>query len=165
MKRTAPLFPLRTHAVLAAALFLGIAMLANPAGAASPTQTEPSAHVVTVAAHTQVNPQVNTRIDNLHTRLQITAAQESLWLPVAQVMRDNASSMDALRQSRAANANGMSAVEDLRAYGQVVDAHADGVRKLTSAFEPLYNSMSDPQKRNADLIFRGDHHHHVAKKG
>jgi len=117
---------------------------------------------MTVAAHTQVN----TRIDNLHTRLQITAAQESLWQPVAQVMRDNASSMDALRQSRAANANGMSAVEDLRAYGQVVDAHADGVRKLTSAFEPLYNSMSDPQKRNADLIFRGDHHHHhVAKKG
>ncbi|CAB3760039.1 Spy/CpxP family protein refolding chaperone [Paraburkholderia humisilvae] len=160
MKHTPTLFQLRTQAVLAASLFLGIAMSVHAAGADSPAQPAPGAHVMTVAAHTPVD----TRIDNLHTRLQITAAQESLWQPVAQAMRDNASTMDSLRQSRAATANSMSAIDDLRAYGQVVDAHADGVRKLTSAFEPLYNSMSDTQKHNADLIFRSDHHH-AAKKG
>jgi hypothetical protein len=108
--------------MLTAALLLGIAMLAAPSSAATPGQTQASGQVMKVAAHTPVD----TRINNLHTRLQITADQESLWQPVAQVMRDNASTMDSLRQARAANAN-MSAVDDLRSYGQVVDAHADGV--------------------------------------
>jgi hypothetical protein len=146
--------------VLAAGLLLAIATLAAPTSAATPGQTQASAHVMTVAAHTPVD----TRINNLHARLQITADQEALWQPVAQVMRDNASTMDSLRQSRMANANNMSAVDDLRSYGQVVDAHADGIKKLTSAFEALYNSMSDTQKHNADLIFRSNTHH-AAKKG
>ena len=159
MKRTSTPFQRRPVPVLAAALFLGIAMLAAPAGAATPGQPQAGGHVVTVTAHSPVD----TRINSLHTRLQITAAQESLWQPVAQVMRDNASTMDSLRQARTANANTMSAVDDLRSYGQVVDAHADGIRKLTSAFEALYNSMSDTQKHNADLIFHSDTHHTATK--
>ena len=160
MKRTTTPFQRRPMPVLAAGLLLAIATLAAPTSAATPGQTQASAPVMTVAAHTPVD----TRINNLHARLQITADQEALWQPVAQVMRDNASTMDSLRQSRMANANNMSAVDDLRSYGQVVDAHADGVKKLTSAFEALYNSMSDTQKHNADLIFRSDTHH-AAKKG
>jgi hypothetical protein len=160
MKHTTTRFHHRTMPLLAAALLFAMATLAVPASAATPTQTQPGAHVASMSTRTPVD----TRISNLHTRLQITAAQESLWQPVAQVMRDNASTMDSLRQSRMANTNTMSAVDDLRSYGQVVDAHADGVKKLTSAFEPLYNSMSDPQKRNADLIFRGNTHH-GAKRG
>jgi hypothetical protein len=160
MKRTTTPFQRRPMPVLAAGLLLAIATLAAPASAATPGQTQASAHVMTVAAHTPVD----TRINSLHARLQITADQESLWQPVAQVMRDNASTMDSLRQSRMANASNMSAIDDLRSYGQVVDAHADGIKKLTSAFEALYNSMSDTQKHNADLIFRSDTHH-AAKKG
>ncbi|SIO67618.1 LTXXQ motif family protein [Burkholderia sp. GAS332] len=160
MKRTTTPFQCRPMPALAAVLLLAIATLAAPASAATPGQTQASAHVMTVAAHTPVD----TRINNLHARLQITADQETLWQPVAQVMRDNAGTMDSLRQSRMANANNMSAVEDLRSYGQVVDAHADGIKKLTSAFEALYNSMSDTQKHNADLIFRSDTHH-AAKRG
>jgi len=160
MKRTTTPFQRRPMPVLAAGLLLAIATLAAPTSAATPGQTQASAHVMTVAAHTPVD----TRINNLHARLQITADQEALWQPVAQVMRDNASTMDSLRQSRMANASNMSAIDDLRSYGQVVDAHADGIKKLTSAFEALYNSMSDTQKHNADLIFRSDTHH-AAKKG
>jgi hypothetical protein len=160
MKRTTTPFQRRPMPVVAAALLLAIATLATPTSAATPGQTPASAHVMTVATHTPVD----TRINNLHARLQITADQESLWQPVAQVMRDNASTMDSLKQSRMANANNMSAIDDLRTYGQVIDAHADGVKKLTSAFEPLYNSMSDTQKHNADLIFRSNTHH-AAKKG
>lgn len=145
---------------LAAAIILGLAVLANPASAASTRNTEAPGHIVTVATHTSVDA----RISSLHTRLQITAAQESLWQPVAQVMRDNANTMDSLRQTRAANASSMSAVDNLRAYGEVADAHADGIKKLTPAFQALYDSMSDVQKRNADLIFRSDHHR-TSKKG
>jgi hypothetical protein len=47
----------------------------------------------------------------------------------------------------------MTAVEDLKAYGEITDVHAEGIKKFVSAFEPLYNSMSDAQKKNADNIF------------
>ncbi|MGF6900356.1 hypothetical protein P3T22_001605 [Paraburkholderia sp. GAS348] len=160
MRLVAPQFQPRTAPALAIALFLAIAAFAPPASAASPTQTQPRASVMTVATHDQVD----TRISGLHTRLQITAAQEDLWQKVAQVMRDNAGTMDSLRQTRASHANSMSAVDDLKSYGQIADAHADGIKKLTSAFQALYDSMSDVQKKNADLIFQTDHHH-SAKKG
>lgn len=79
-------------------------------------------------------------------------------------MRDNAGTMDSLRQARTSQANSMTAVDDLKSYSQIADAHADGIRKLTPAFQALYDSMSDVQKKNADLIFQTDHHH-AAKKG
>ena len=34
------------------------------------------------------------------------------------------------------------------------DAHADGIKKFTPAFETLYVSMSDAQKKDADALFR-----------
>ncbi|WP_256345934.1 MULTISPECIES: Spy/CpxP family protein refolding chaperone [Burkholderia] len=160
MRRIAPPSRPRVAPALAIAVFLAITALANPASAASPAQTRAPASAMTVATHDPIE----TRINNLHDRLQITAAQEGLWHKVAQVMRDNAASMDSLRQARTSHANSMSAVDDLKSYGQVADAHADGIRKLTPAFQTLYDSMSDAQKKNADLIFRTDHHH-SAKKG
>jgi hypothetical protein len=160
MKRFHTPFLPRTAPALAAAFVLGIAALANPVSAASPAQAQPPAHAVIVSAHSRVD----TRINSLHAKLQITDAQEALWQQFAQVMRDNASTMDALRQTRSDNANSMNAVDDMRSYTQIADAHADGMRKLTPAFQALYDSMSDVQKRNADLIFRSDHHH-SSKKG
>ena len=40
----------------------------------------------------------------------------------------------------------MSAVDDLKSYGQVADVHADGIRRLTPAFQMLYDSMSDASR-------------------
>ena len=106
------------------------------------------------AAGAQPSTRAETRISDLHLRLHITAAQEPLWQPVAQVMRDNAVTMEALEKSRADGKNTMNAIDDLRSYGQLIDAHADGVKKLEPPFEALYKSMSATQKHNADLIFR-----------
>src|ERR1700730_17134749 len=96
---------------------------------------------------------VEARIASLHTQLKITAAQEPQWNAFAQVMRDNAKTMDALIQSRAQNAKTMTAVDDLRAYQGIADAHADGLKKLIPAFEALYLTMPDEQKKNADAAF------------
>ncbi|MDB5976300.1 MAG: hypothetical protein JWR07_3060 [Nevskia sp.] len=97
---------------------------------------------------------VETRIDDLHTRLAITAAQEDSWSKVAAVMRDNASAMAPLVQARASQATTMTAVDDLNSYARIAEAHADGIQKFAPAFETLYGSMSDAQKKNADDIFR-----------
>ncbi len=94
------------------------------------------------------------RIKDMHARLKITAAQEDQWSKVAQVMRDNAKAMDELTESRMDHAKDMSAVDDLKSYGEITDAHADGIRKLTPLFATLYDSMSETQKKEADALFR-----------
>lgn len=162
MKLVNHVFPPRSLPVsaLTTTIALALAILAGPAGAASAASPPTDAHAMTVAAHSSVE----SRISSLHSRLQITAAQETLWQPVAQVMRDNAGTMDALRQTRLTSIGSMNAVDDLKSYGEVADAHADGIRKLTPAFQALYDTMSEAQKRNADQIFRGDNHH-MLKKG
>lgn len=109
-----------------------------------------------------MNPQdrVEARITTLHAQLKITSAEEPQWTAVAQAMRDNASSVHSLVEQRKAQAGQMTAVDDLKSYEAITDAHADGLKKLIPAFEQLYTSMSDDQKKTADQIFR-----HVRKPG
>ena len=94
------------------------------------------------------------RIRKLHDRLGITATQEGLWGQLAQVMRTNDDKMDVLSAERHDHAGSMTAVEDLRSYGEITEAHAAGIRAFVPAFENLYNSMSAAQKASADNVFR-----------
>ena len=105
---------------------------------------------------------VEARIKMLHTKLKIAPAQEELWNNVSQVMRDNAKTMEALTKARIEGASTMTAIDDLKSYAEIVEAHADGIRKFMSAFEPLYASMSDAQKKSADTLFR--HHGRTKSK-
>jgi len=97
---------------------------------------------------------VEDRIKELHTQLQITPEQENLWQNVTAVMRDNAQRIDALVKTRADHAQTLTAVDDVRAYGDIAEAHAEGIKKFLPAFEALYASMSDTQKQHADALFR-----------
>jgi hypothetical protein len=99
---------------------------------------------------------VEARIQDLHQKLKITGAQESQWNAFTEVMRDNAQSVDAVLKERSENLHAMTAVDDLRSYQKLADAHSDGLRKLVPAFEALYNTMSDDQKKTADMVF-ADH--------
>lgn len=96
---------------------------------------------------------VEARIKELHTRLNITPAQEELWNNATQVMRDNARTMEALIKARSENAKVMTAVDDLKSYSEIAEAHADGLRKFIPVFESLYAGMSDAQKKNANTLF------------
>jgi hypothetical protein len=111
------------------------------------------------AAATKAKPvpadAVETRIKTLHTDLHITAAQESQWSQVAQMMRDNSKAMMDLRKQQAEDAKTLGAVDELKSYAAVIDAHAEGVHKFIPVFQSLYDSMSDAQKKTADSVFRG----------
>jgi len=96
---------------------------------------------------------VETRIKDLHQKLKITPAQESQWNEFAEVMRDNAQMVDAVLKERSENLHSMTAVDDLRSYQKLADAHANGLKKLVPAFEALYNTMSADQKKTADVVF------------
>jgi len=97
---------------------------------------------------------VEQRITQLHAELKITPDQESRWNSVAQAMRDNAANMDKLvAEKRQQAPQNMNAVDDLKTYQEFTQAHLDGLKNLTSAFSSLYDSMPDPQKKNADEVF------------
>jgi periplasmic protein CpxP/Spy len=146
-------------AVAASALFMtgAFAQTAAPAAASAPgTATSHPAKT----ASSRVEKQIN----ELHNKLKITAAEEGQWANVAQVMRDNATQMDDLISKRETNEASMTAVDHLNSYGELAQAHADGVKKVSGAFEPLYNSMPDAQKKIADTVFRQSPRHTVSPK-
>lgn len=98
---------------------------------------------------------VEQRIASLHDQLQITPAEEGKWKAVAAAMRDNANRMDQLvKQRRAHEADDMTAVDDMKNYQAFADAHAKGLKKVTTAFENLYNAMPADQKKVADAAFQ-----------
>jgi len=105
------------------------------------------------------------RIKDMHAKLKITTAEEKQWTKVAEAMRDNAKTMDTLTQARVDRAKDMTAVDDLKSYGEIAEAHAAGIKKLTPAFADLYAGMSDEQKKEADTLFRHGDRKHGHKHG
>jgi periplasmic protein CpxP/Spy len=124
---------------------LGLETLAQ--ASTSPATTEPA------APGEKADP-IEARIRELHSRLHITAAQQSQWDKLVQVMRDNAKAMDDLQKQRARDAKDMTAVDAVKSYQAVIEAHEAGMAKFVPAFQALYDSMSDSQKKIADAMFR-----------
>jgi len=95
---------------------------------------------------------VEARISELHKRLHITPDQDQQFKAYADVMRSNAQAMQDLFQQRAQD-GGVNALDRLRWYAKLTAVHADAVSKLVPPFEALYQSMSDKQKKAADIAF------------
>jgi hypothetical protein len=104
------------------------------------------------------------RIKDLRAKLKITSTQEEQWSKVAQTMLEDAKTMDALTQTRVEHAKDITAVDDLKSYGEIAEAHANGIKKLIPVFTDLYASMTDEQKKTADAFFREGSHKHKHKK-
>lgn len=152
------LIPDRFFGGVAAAL-LAAGVLAAPLSVSAQTsppstpQAAPSAPSSAESAPAKGSSGVDAHITKLHKQLKITAAQESQWNAVADIMRENAKQIDALASQRASKRASMSAVDNLRSYEEIADAHAEGLKKLVPAFSALYDTMSDAQKKNADAVF------------
>jgi protein CpxP len=99
---------------------------------------------------------VERRIADLHGKLHITSQQSQQWDQFTQVMRDNAREMDGIYQQRAEQLGSMSAVDNMQSYAQIEQQRAQEVQKLVPAFQALYASLSDQQKKTADQVFRND---------
>jgi len=129
------------------------AMPSKPTASTTHHTTAASSHKST-AQPESMTQRVNQRIADLHARLRITAQQEAQWQPFAQMMRDNASEIDASYRQRADKMQTMSAVDNMQSYAQIEQTRAQDVQKLVPAFQTLYTSLSDAQKKEADQLFR-----------
>ena len=139
----------------AAATLLGAVVLASPVFAASGEAQSPAQQAMAAPASDSASTTpVEARIRDLHKQLHITEVQKPQWDALATVMRDNAQAMVDLQKKRATDSQSESAVEVIKSYEAVIDAHEDGMKKFVPPFEALYNSMSDAQKKTADSLFR-----------
>ena len=151
--------------LLASAAIFSIGFLATHASAGAPQPAKIAAIHLAQAA-TPSNPAaagatetkgetVEQRITNLHNALKITPDEDSKWNAVAQAMRVNATNMDTLiATNRTTPPQNMTAVDDLKTYQKVAQAHVDGLKNLIASFETLYAAMPDTQKKIADDVFR-----------
>jgi periplasmic protein CpxP/Spy len=133
---------------------------AAPAPAAAATPPAQAGSVPKPQAEPQtpegkrVAADVEHRIKDLGSRLNITPAQQPLWNDFANTMRQNALDMDTLFQQRAERLESLNAVDDMRNYATVAQAHADHIQRLLPVFEALYNSMTPQQKKTTDETFK-----------
>jgi protein CpxP len=147
-------------AVLVSTLVFGGAAAQTPDQSGSPRASATGSPMANSDAKRDVA--VEKHIKELHVTLKITPAQESQWNEVAATMRENVKDLDRAIDKRVANAASATAIDDLNAYADIAQAHANGVKKLASAFSGLYSAMSDGQKKAADEAF--SHRGHEAGK-
>jgi periplasmic protein CpxP/Spy len=146
-------------AVLVSTVVFGVAAAQSPAPSAGSAAAPRSAMAKGDAKRDDA---VESHITDLHAKLKITAAEESQWKEVADTMRQNAMELDRAIDKRQSTLASATAVDDLNSYAEIAQAHANGVKKLASAFSGLYSAMSDDQKKEADMVF--SHHGHEGKK-
>lgn len=145
---------------LFAILALGTAALAAPADTsqsaplrvAQATPPAPPSGTAPTKPRRSTADRVESRIKSLHDHLKITSAQEPQWNAVAQVMRENAQSIDAVVQQRHQTPD-MTAIDDLKAYQAIQEVHIKNVQRLIPAFQTLYDTLSPEQKKAADDAF------------
>ena len=154
-------------AALAALLSLPAAALAQSSQVTTPAPqgaAPPPAVSSPMAGHPVVGKnaaeRVEHRITELHAQLRITPAERQQWDQFAEVMRENARDMDQALIQRSQQFQSMSALQNMQSYEQIAEAHARHLQKLVPAFENLYNTMPDQQKRLADQVFRANAEQH-----
>jgi hypothetical protein len=130
----------------------GPAASGTSAGAQDNAQANDSAP----ATRQSMEAQVEQRIEDLHSKLQITATQEPAWKKFAQTMRDNARKMDQTFEQRIGQMDSMNALDNMKSYARISREHADDVQALLPPFQALYGKMSQSQKQAADQVFRED---------
>ncbi len=99
------------------------------------------------------------RLAYLRAELKITDAQLPQWNAFAAAARASATQMnDMMKQGSAMMMPGgseQSLPQRLELAEKHMSAHLEMLRKLKSALQPLYASLSDDQKRSADTLFQG----------
>ena len=132
-------------------LLLTSVVLAGPVLAQT---TPPPAPSTTQSPPAKAHPVVEKRIEMLRTKLKITPDQSKAFDDFAQVMRDAANRMDALLSAQAKAMPAMNAVDHMKAYEAITQAHADDMQREVPAFSRLYDALTPAQKKAADESFR-----------
>ena len=96
---------------------------------------------------------VEGRIAFLRAELRITDAQANAWNAFAEALRANARKLAEVRAgAMAQRSGGQTLGQRLDAQEQWLTVRLEGTRALKAAFAPLWNALSDEQKKSADEL-------------
>ncbi|HWI26174.1 MAG TPA: Spy/CpxP family protein refolding chaperone [Stellaceae bacterium] len=140
--------------VALATLIAGAALVPLALGAEAQTAA-PAAQAGRVAAVGRYDParSLESRIAQMKTELNISDAQAPQFERVAEAMRGNAKEMAQLRQEERTSRGQPQSAIDLLAARQRYDAlRAAEAQRLLDAFTPLYQNLTDAQKKTADAL-------------
>jgi hypothetical protein len=106
----------------------------------------------------------------LHDELAITPAEEPLWNGFADTMRGNAAQLGQAYDQRRDQLPSMNALEDMNSFIDLEQMRLTGLKKSSTAFAALYQTMPPDQQKVADTIFLSDmpgapHHKKPKQKG
>ena len=151
-------------ALAVAALVSGGCALTMPVSQAQAQTASPNQPPPPPASGQAQRPQrehpshIEGRIAYLKAELKITPAQEPQWDKVAQVMRQNATErqqgFERIRADRDGNAQRQppTALQRLEGEARFAAVRAQQADRFLAAFRPLYDGMSDAQKKSADEL-------------
>ena len=141
-------------AALAASLALAGSAGFNTADAQAQPRGSTAGGATPAAQGSQEGADIDALIDHLRESLKITPEQEPAWREVARVMRENAATLSRLAEERAEHAQTATALDDLKSYAEIAQAHAAATKRMIPVFQALYDSMPAGQKKVADDEFR-----------
>jgi periplasmic protein CpxP/Spy len=93
---------------------------------------------------------------SLHSELAITPAEEPLWNSFADSMRDTSSQLSQAYRQRREQLPTMNALEDMSSFISLEQMRLDGLKKSSTAFAALYQTMPPDQQKIADSVFLSD---------
>ena len=103
----------------------------------------------------------------LHDELAITPAEEPLWSSFADSMKDSAAQLGQAYRQRREQLPTMNALADMNSFIDLEQMRLDGLKKSSTAFTALYQTMPPDQQKVADTVFLSDMpgapHHKAAK--
>ncbi|HXZ00957.1 MAG TPA: Spy/CpxP family protein refolding chaperone [Stellaceae bacterium] len=143
-------------------------VLAGAGGLATVTAPNADAQATAAPPPGQARPEhhfdparhIEGRIAFLKAELKITDAQAAAFARVADAMRENVKDMAQIHEQFRANRDKpKTAVEHLEARVKMGEMHTQHEQRFLAAFKPLYDSLSDDQKKAADELLAGHHHH------
>ena len=128
--------------------FQGAAAQANSAQADRPPEQ-----------HFMPGRHIEGRIAFLKAELKITDAQAPQFDKLAAAMRENAKAkQEAFEQLRADRDKPRTALDNVEMRAKFAALRTANAQRFLAAFKPLYESLSDEQKKAADELFT--HHRH-----
>jgi periplasmic protein CpxP/Spy len=93
---------------------------------------------------------------SLHNELAITPAEEPLWNSFADSMRDTSAQLGQAYRQRREQLPTMNALEDMSSFIDLEQMRLDGLKKSSTAFAALYQTMPPDQQKIADSVFLSD---------
>jgi len=144
---------IRPNILLAFACVVGLAIAGPPLAAAADLATRMARSEGDVGANSHDLVQgahVEGHIAFLKAELGITAAQESLWSPVAAAMREDVKNLQEAESSVDRKQHPDNAIEYLENRVSFASLRAQGETRFLNAFRPLYSNLSQQQKQVAD---------------